>query len=177
MGTVTWSHPPHRRRRTKRVEASQHEPHPQPPPVSESRSPERSPERSVSAPAAANWPPTVRSIPHSGSRSRPRCPRRRRAAWSRSRRARARGADAGQPALPGLGGRQPRPVVRAARRGGARPGASGDRAGLRNSRVPPELIFDQGLGDLYSVRIAGNILSATTLASISMPPNGSRRRS
>lgn len=35
-----------------------------------------------------------------------------------------------------------------------------------DSRVAPELIFDQGLGDLYSVRIAGNILSATTLASI-----------
>ncbi len=28
-----------------------------------------------------------------------------------------------------------------------------------DSRVPPELIFDQGLGDLFVVRVAGNILT------------------
>lgn len=35
-----------------------------------------------------------------------------------------------------------------------------------DSRVSPELIFDQGLGDLYTVRVAGNVLSDSTLASI-----------
>ncbi len=35
-----------------------------------------------------------------------------------------------------------------------------------DSRVSPELIFDQGLGDIYTVRIAGNILSDSVLASI-----------
>lgn len=35
-----------------------------------------------------------------------------------------------------------------------------------DSRVAPELIFDQGLGDLYTLRIAGNILSDSMLASI-----------
>src|SRR5579884_3177788 len=27
-----------------------------------------------------------------------------------------------------------------------------------DSRVPPELIFDQGLGDLFVIRVAGNIV-------------------
>ena len=35
-----------------------------------------------------------------------------------------------------------------------------------DSRVPPELIFDQGLGDLFVVRVAGNILSDYGMASI-----------
>ena len=35
-----------------------------------------------------------------------------------------------------------------------------------DSRVSPEIIFDQGLGDLYTVRIAGNILSNSVLATI-----------
>ena len=35
-----------------------------------------------------------------------------------------------------------------------------------DSRVPPEVIFDQGLGDLFVVRVAGNILSDTLLGSI-----------
>jgi carbonic anhydrase len=35
-----------------------------------------------------------------------------------------------------------------------------------DSRVPPEIIFDQGLGDLFVVRVAGNLLSANILASI-----------
>ena len=29
-----------------------------------------------------------------------------------------------------------------------------------DSRVPPEIIFDQGLGDLFVIRTAGNILAA-----------------
>jgi len=35
-----------------------------------------------------------------------------------------------------------------------------------DSRVPPELIFDQGLGNLYVVRIAGNILNEDGLGSL-----------
>jgi carbonic anhydrase len=35
-----------------------------------------------------------------------------------------------------------------------------------DSRVPPELIFDQGLGDLFVIRIAGNIVTDEVLASI-----------
>lgn len=35
-----------------------------------------------------------------------------------------------------------------------------------DSRVPPEIIFDQGLGDLFVVRIAGNIVSDEILGSI-----------
>ena len=31
--------------------------------------------------------------------------------------------------------------------------------GCSDSRVPPEIIFDQGIGDLFVIRIAGNILS------------------
>lgn len=35
-----------------------------------------------------------------------------------------------------------------------------------DSRVPPELIFDQGLGDLFVVRLAGNIVDNSALGSI-----------
>ncbi|HEY6011635.1 MAG TPA: carbonic anhydrase [Nitrospirota bacterium] len=35
-----------------------------------------------------------------------------------------------------------------------------------DSRVPPELIFDQGLGDIFVVRVAGNVVDAVTLGSI-----------
>jgi carbonic anhydrase len=35
-----------------------------------------------------------------------------------------------------------------------------------DSRVPPEVIFDQGLGDLFIVRIAGNVLNDEGLGSI-----------
>jgi carbonic anhydrase len=35
-----------------------------------------------------------------------------------------------------------------------------------DSRVPPEIIFDQGLGDLFVVRVAGNVASDTELASL-----------
>jgi carbonic anhydrase len=35
-----------------------------------------------------------------------------------------------------------------------------------DSRVPPELIFDQGLGDLFVLRVAGNIIDPMIIASI-----------
>ena len=35
-----------------------------------------------------------------------------------------------------------------------------------DSRVPPEHVFDQGLGDLFVVRVAGNVLSDTVAATL-----------
>jgi len=35
-----------------------------------------------------------------------------------------------------------------------------------DSRVPPELIFDQGLGDVFSIRTAGNVIGDYELGSI-----------
>lgn len=35
-----------------------------------------------------------------------------------------------------------------------------------DSRVPPEIIFDQGLGDLFVVRVAGNVAADTEIASL-----------
>jgi carbonic anhydrase len=37
-----------------------------------------------------------------------------------------------------------------------------------DSRVPPELVFDQGLGDLFVVRMAGNVLDETGLGSLEL---------
>lgn len=38
--------------------------------------------------------------------------------------------------------------------------------GCADSRVPPELIFDQGLGDLFVVRVAGNVVDPHVLGSL-----------
>ncbi len=38
--------------------------------------------------------------------------------------------------------------------------------GCSDSRVSPEIIFDQGLGDLFIVRVAGNVVGDTELDSI-----------
>jgi len=38
--------------------------------------------------------------------------------------------------------------------------------GCSDSRTPPELLFDQGLGDLFVVRVAGNVVGDIELASI-----------
>lgn len=38
--------------------------------------------------------------------------------------------------------------------------------GCSDSRVPAELVFDQGLGDLFVVRVAGNIVAPTQIGSI-----------
>jgi len=35
-----------------------------------------------------------------------------------------------------------------------------------DSRVPVEIIFDQGIGDLFSVRVAGNVVSKDVLGSV-----------
>lgn len=35
-----------------------------------------------------------------------------------------------------------------------------------DSRVPPEILFDQGLGDLFDVRVAGNVAGDTEIASL-----------
>ncbi len=38
--------------------------------------------------------------------------------------------------------------------------------GCSDSRTPPEIIFDQGLGDLFVIRVAGNIVDDVALGSI-----------
>jgi carbonic anhydrase len=35
-----------------------------------------------------------------------------------------------------------------------------------DSRVPPSLVFDQGLGDMFSIRVAGNVLNDDVLGSM-----------
>ncbi len=35
-----------------------------------------------------------------------------------------------------------------------------------DSRVPPEIIFDQGLGDLFVIRVAGNVITPAVLGSV-----------
>ena len=43
--------------------------------------------------------------------------------------------------------------------------------GCADSRVPPEVIFDRGLGDLFIVRIAGNVINDMILGSIEYAAN------
>jgi carbonic anhydrase len=38
--------------------------------------------------------------------------------------------------------------------------------GCMDSRVPPELVFDQRIGDIFSVRVAGNIVNSDILGSL-----------
>jgi carbonic anhydrase len=38
--------------------------------------------------------------------------------------------------------------------------------GCSDSRVPAEIIFDQGLGDLFVIRVAGNIVAASQIGSV-----------
>ncbi len=38
--------------------------------------------------------------------------------------------------------------------------------GCADSRVPVELVFDQGPGDLFSIRVAGNVVENATLGSV-----------
>lgn len=48
--------------------------------------------------------------------------------------------------------------------------------GCSDSRVPAEMIFDQGLGDLFVIRVAGNIVAPSLLGSVefSAVQHGSR---
>lgn len=38
--------------------------------------------------------------------------------------------------------------------------------GCADSRVPAEIVFDQGLGDLFVIRVAGNIVAASQIGSV-----------
>jgi len=38
--------------------------------------------------------------------------------------------------------------------------------GCSDSRVPAELVFDQGLGDLFVIRVAGNIVASSQIGSV-----------
>lgn len=38
--------------------------------------------------------------------------------------------------------------------------------GCSDSRVPPELVFDQGFGDLFVIRVAGNVVDADVVGSV-----------
>lgn len=38
--------------------------------------------------------------------------------------------------------------------------------GCSDSRVPPEIVFDQGLGELFVVRVAGNIVKSSAVGSV-----------
>ena len=38
--------------------------------------------------------------------------------------------------------------------------------GCSDSRVPAELVFDQGLGDLFVIRVAGNIVKPSQIGSV-----------
>jgi len=37
-----------------------------------------------------------------------------------------------------------------------------------DSRVPPEILFDEGIGDLFDIRVAGNIVTPECLAAWNM---------
>ena len=38
--------------------------------------------------------------------------------------------------------------------------------GCSDSRVPAEIVFDQGLGDLFVIRVAGNVVAPSQVGSI-----------
>src|SRR5438445_4248959 len=38
--------------------------------------------------------------------------------------------------------------------------------GCSDSRVPAEIVFDQGLGDLFVIRVAGNIVASSPIGSV-----------
>lgn len=44
--------------------------------------------------------------------------------------------------------------------------------GCSDSRVPPEIIFDQGLGDLFVIRVAGNVVAHPQAGSIELAAKG-----
>jgi carbonic anhydrase len=57
-----------------------------------------------------------------------------------------------------------RPLLRPDLAGGQQPFAVV--LGCSDSRVPAELVFDQGLGDLFVIRVAGNIVAPSQIGSV-----------
>src|SRR5262245_14669659 len=55
---------------------------------------------------------------------------------------------------------------------GRRPGLTTDQSpfaiilGCSDARVPAEIVFDQGLGDLFVIRVAGNIVAPSQIGSV-----------
>ena len=47
--------------------------------------------------------------------------------------------------------------------------------GCSDSRCPVEAIFDQGFGELFVVRVAGNVADATQVGSLEFAVQGTRR--
>ncbi len=47
--------------------------------------------------------------------------------------------------------------------------------GCSDSRVPAEIVFDQGLGDLFVIRVAGNIVAPSLVGASSSPPPATAR--
>ena len=43
--------------------------------------------------------------------------------------------------------------------------------GCSDSRVPAEIVFNQGLGDLFVIRVAGNIVAPSQLGSVEFAPS------
>jgi carbonic anhydrase len=43
--------------------------------------------------------------------------------------------------------------------------------GCSDSRVPTEIVFDQGLGDLFVIRVAGNIVAPSQIGSVDVAPS------
>jgi carbonic anhydrase len=67
-----------------------------------------------------------------------------------------------------VAGKPTRPTQSAKRRGALTGGQApfATILGCADSRVPPELVFDQGLGDLFVVRVAGNVADPTGIGSL-----------
>jgi carbonic anhydrase len=49
--------------------------------------------------------------------------------------------------------------------------------GCSDSRVPPELLFDVGFGELFVIRVAGNVILPAVMGSIQYAASTSTRRS
>ena len=47
--------------------------------------------------------------------------------------------------------------------------------GCSDSRVPAEIVFDQGLGDLFVIRVAGNIVAPSQVGSVEFAAERSAR--
>lgn len=47
--------------------------------------------------------------------------------------------------------------------------------GCSDSRVPPELVFDAGFGELFVVRVAGNVISPEVMGTLQYGSSASMR--